>query len=34
MMVYKLYELNYNDVKLIDPEFNLSELNYNEFKIK
>jgi adenine-specific DNA-methyltransferase len=31
-IVFKLYELNYNDVKLIDPNFSLDEGQYNEFK--
>ena len=30
LMVYKLYELNYNDVKLIDPLFNLDETAYQK----
>ena len=27
-MVYKLYDLNYEEVKIVDPEFNLSEEEY------
>lgn len=33
-MVYKLYELTYEEVKVIDPAFVLSEKDYNEFKIE
>ena len=32
-MVYKLYELTYDEVKVIDPEFSLSESEYNAIKI-
>ncbi|MDH4127622.1 MAG: hypothetical protein OEV44_02630 [Spirochaetota bacterium] len=28
MMVYKLYNLNYEEVKIVDPEFWLSESEY------
>lgn len=31
--VFKLYELSYTEVKLIDPDFALSEAEYNNFKI-
>jgi len=34
IMVYKLYELTYEEVKVIDPAFALSEKDYNEFKIE
>lgn len=34
IMVYKLYELTYEEVKVIDPAFTLSEKDYNEFKIE
>ena len=32
-LVYKLYELNYEEVKIIDPEFSLTEKEYEEIKI-
>jgi len=32
-MVYKLYELTYEEVKVIDPEFNLSEQEYEAIKV-
>ena len=32
-MVYKLYELTYQEVKIIDPEFALTEQEYAEIKI-
>ena len=31
LMVYKLYELTYDEVKIVDPEFKLSEYDYNSF---
>lgn len=33
-IVYKLYGLTYEEVKVIDPAFALSEKDYNEFKIE
>lgn len=33
-MVYKLYELTYDEVKVIDPEFSLSESEYNSIKLE
>ena len=33
LMVYKLYELTYSEVKTIDPEFSMSEEEYNQFAI-
>lgn len=30
LMVYKLYELTYNEVKIVDPEFKISEEEYNK----
>lgn len=32
-MVYKLYDLTYDEVLTIDKEFTLSEQEYNTFKI-
>ena len=32
-IVYKLYELTYEEVKLIDPEFSLSQEEYDNFEI-
>ena len=32
-LVYRLYQLSYQEVKIIDPDFLLSEQEYNEFKI-
>lgn len=32
-LVYKLYELSYEEVKIIDPEFSLSEREYEEIKL-
>ncbi len=34
IMVYKLYELTYEEVKFIDPSFPLSKEQYNNFKVK
>ena len=31
LIVYKLYELTYDDVKIIEPNFSLFEKEYNEF---
>ena len=33
IMVYKLYDLTYDEVLTIDKEFTLSEQEYNTFKI-
>ncbi|MDD2387677.1 MAG: Eco57I restriction-modification methylase domain-containing protein, partial [Bacteroidales bacterium] len=33
-LVYKLYELTYDEVKLIDPEFTLTESEYNSIKLE
>ena len=33
-LVYKLYELTYQEVKIIDPEFALTEQEYTEIKIE
>ena len=30
-LVYKLYQLTYNEVKIIDPEFALTEQEYLDF---
>lgn len=32
IMVYKLYELTYDEVLVVDPEFGLSEQEYNKYK--
>lgn len=34
IMVYKLYDLTYEEVKIIDPAFALTEKEYEEFKIE
>lgn len=33
ILIYRLYNLNYEEVKVIDPEFNLSEEEYNAISI-
>lgn len=33
IMVYKLYDLTYHEVLIIDKDFELSEQNYNSFQI-
>jgi hypothetical protein len=33
IIVYKLYELTYDEVLIVDPEFGLSEQEYNTYKI-
>jgi adenine-specific DNA-methyltransferase len=33
-LVYKLYQLTYNEVKIIDPEFELTEQEYTAIKIE
>ncbi len=33
-MVYKLYELIYDDVLVVEPEFSLSKQEYDNFKIE
>ena len=33
IMVYKLYELTYPEVKIIDPNFSMSEQEYNNYQI-
>ncbi|MCB1156906.1 MAG: hypothetical protein KDK45_05325, partial [Leptospiraceae bacterium] len=33
LMVYKLYELTHDEVKIVDPEFAMSQKAYNEYKI-
>jgi len=33
-MVYKLYELTYEEVKIVDPAFSLSKEEYENFKIE
>ena len=34
LMVYKLYELTYKEVKIVDPVFALTESEYEDFKIR
>ncbi len=34
VMVYKLYELTYKEVLVIDPEFGMSKKEYESFEIK
>jgi adenine-specific DNA-methyltransferase len=33
-LVYKLYQLTYDEVKIIDPEFELTEQEYTVIKIE
>ncbi len=33
VMVYKLYELTYDEIKIIDNEFSMSEAEYNSYQI-
>jgi hypothetical protein len=33
-LVYKLYQLTYHEVKIIDPEFALTEQEYTAIKIE
>jgi hypothetical protein len=33
-LVYKLYQLRYNEVKIIDPDFPLTEKEYEAIKIE
>ena len=33
IMVYKLYDLTYSEVKIIDPEFQMTEEEYNNYNI-
>jgi len=33
-MVYKLYGLTYEEVKIIEPEFLMSEAEYKTFELK
>ena len=33
-LVYKLYQLTYDEVKVIDPEFELTEQEYTAIKIE
>ena len=33
-MVYKLYGLTYEEVKIIFPEFTMSEAGYNSFEVR
>ena len=33
-LVYKLYQLTYEEVKIIDPEFELTEQEYTAIKIE
>ena len=33
-LVYKLYQLRYNEVKIIDPEFTMTEEEYEAIKIE
>lgn len=32
-VVYKLYNLTYEEVKIVDPQFWMIEVEYNSFKI-
>jgi hypothetical protein len=33
-MVYKLYGLTYEEVKIVDPEFAMSEVEYESVEVK
>jgi hypothetical protein len=33
-LVYKLYQLTYDEVKIIDPEFEITEQEYTEIKME
>ena len=33
IMFYKLYNLAYDEIKIINPEFEMSEKDYEKFKI-
>ena len=33
-LVYKLYQLTYDEVKIIDPEFELTEQEYTAIKME
>ncbi len=33
-LVYKLYQLTYDEIKIIDPEFELTEQEYTAIKIE
>jgi hypothetical protein len=33
IMVYKLYELTYDEVLVVEPEFSLSKQEYDNYKI-
>lgn len=33
-MVYKLYELTYEEVKVVDPDFNLTKEEYNQIRME
>ncbi len=33
IMAYKLYELTYNEIMVIDPNFSMSEQDYNNYKL-
>jgi hypothetical protein len=34
VMVYKLYGLTYEEVKIVDPEFAMSEVEYESVEVK
>lgn len=34
ILVYKLYELNYEEVKIVDPGFSLTEAEYNNYQVE
>ena len=33
MLVYKLYNLTWEEVQVVDPEFGLSEEEYEDFEV-
>lgn len=33
LMIYKLYNLTYEEVKIVEPDFAMSEKDYDKFKI-
>lgn len=34
VMVYKLYDFTYEEVRIIEPEFAMSEVEYEAFEVK
>ena len=34
LMVYKLFELTYDEVKIVDPNFAMSQAEYERFEVE